>query len=140
MYFDEFVELTEKITSEFAFGILDCLYTHVPCIQNHFVMRSNFLRILKSGAAGKNAKFQQPEYDTFPPPITDKLLEWITLYTDRNHQYLSNLESKKASHAFSLHHKSVKTGDRHKHERPGFKPQRSKYPLFQPVNNFRSNS
>lgn len=32
MYFDEFVELTEKITSEFAFGILDCLYTHVPCI------------------------------------------------------------------------------------------------------------
>ena len=32
MYFDEFVQLNEKVTCEFSFSILDCLYQSVPCL------------------------------------------------------------------------------------------------------------
>ena len=42
MYFDEFVQFNEKVSSELFYPIFDCLYDLVPCVQNYFVLKANF--------------------------------------------------------------------------------------------------
>jgi hypothetical protein len=46
MYFDEFVEFSEQISSEFVYAIFDTLYQCVPCIKNFFHLRHNFRKTL----------------------------------------------------------------------------------------------
>ena len=47
IYFNEFAELAERGTSEFVFSIFDTLYQCIPCLQNHLIMRANYLELLK---------------------------------------------------------------------------------------------
>ncbi len=65
MYFDEFVEFTEVISSEFMFAIFDCLYQCVPCVKNFFTLRSNYLNLLRERKEvkddnGVRIRFQEP--------------------------------------------------------------------------------
>ena len=46
MYFDEFVQVCQSVTSEFAYGVLDTMYNCIPCLQNHFRMLANYRQIL----------------------------------------------------------------------------------------------
>lgn len=71
MFYDEFVDLCEEVTSEMFFAIFDALYQCVPCMQNFCRMRHIFLETLKSKQADT---FEEPEYITLPMPVSTKLL------------------------------------------------------------------
>jgi len=75
MYYDEFVEVTECVTSEFIYGILDCLQ-HISCVQNHFLMRQNYQNILKKNEKmSKVCKTTMPKYQKLPKPLSEKFLD-----------------------------------------------------------------
>jgi len=42
MYFDEFVYITERITSELYFCVIDALYQYIPLVHNFFILRAHF--------------------------------------------------------------------------------------------------
>lgn len=78
MFLDEFIQFTTQISSEFVYPIFDTMYQCVPCIQNFFKLRHNYLNILYS--KGNNMDLQQPEFVTLPPPISSKLQERLVIY------------------------------------------------------------
>lgn len=84
MYFDEFVQLTEEVTSEFMFAILDTLYQYVPCIQNYCMLKANYTHLLKTQLAESSdeIKYVQPTAVTLAPPLSDKAVDRATEYID----------------------------------------------------------
>ena len=46
MYFDEFETFAREVSSELYVAVFDCLYQYVPCIQNFFMIKTNFMQML----------------------------------------------------------------------------------------------
>ena len=84
MYFDEFVQLTEEVTSEFMFAILDTLYQYVPCIQNFCMLKANYTHLLKTqlSESSEAIKYVQPTATVLAPPLSDKALDRATEYIE----------------------------------------------------------
>ena len=81
MYFDEFVEVCQTITSEFAYGVLDTMYNCIPCLRNHFRMLANFKQIL---VANKFVNLKPFHSERLAPPFTEKLRLKCTKMTQEN--------------------------------------------------------
>ena len=45
LYFEEFVWLTENVTSELYHAVISRLFEHIPCCQNYLVMRHSYFPI-----------------------------------------------------------------------------------------------
>lgn len=76
MFFNEFVDVCQEVTSEFMFAILDCLHKCVPCLQVAFKLRHNYLRIFNNSRLGKD--LPKPTYIPFPKPISAKVLSRLS--------------------------------------------------------------
>ena len=46
IFFDEFLKITESVTSELFVSIFDCIYQCCPLVKNFFIMRANYLHLL----------------------------------------------------------------------------------------------
>jgi hypothetical protein len=42
MYFDEFVQFAEEVSSEFVLAVFDSLYQYVPCVKNFLLLKNSY--------------------------------------------------------------------------------------------------
>ena len=85
MFFDEFCEFSEQVSSELFYAVMDPLYHFVPCCQNFMIMRANYKRLLESNGI----QFVQNSF-ALAPPISTKCLEKITYFYDIDQNNASN--------------------------------------------------
>ena len=74
IFFDEFVTIAEKVTSELFVCIFDCIYQCIPCAKNFLIMRANYKFTLQMRQK-EFGKYNKPFTITLMPPVTTKMLE-----------------------------------------------------------------
>jgi hypothetical protein len=122
MYFDEFVQFNTQVSSELFLSIFDCLHQCVPCAQNFFILKANYLKVLqrKSLEPDSQVKCIVPKCFELPPPLSDKMLNRVTQFEKEpgpsaaqspqerfRRSSLQSLQSIKVPKRLTIRHRSI---------------------------------